>query len=942
MIHQSNYGPWKSLRLAALSAIAAPTLLWAQVSLYQFSESNQPYTEITAAEAAFSLGVPTYWPPQHNLIAWVNNEFFGAAGQVTNGGYLSGVYGPGYPIGFNFTYNGDVFDRIGVAHGGWISLGKSSDGNQAVWCYTADHPHGYPFVQSIGGPDVPYKRNRVAGFATSQLRMQDMSPLIPPGPVSSLLIGTIGTAPNRTCVIQYKDFRASYSPSTTLINFQIRLNEADNSVEVRYGNCIFGYQAGGGVQVGLGGSIPEDFNSRMTVYEQPAFLYDWNQTVAGILNTDYCTATAEETGHPNGSGIPPANGLNFKWTPDVCPPPVWPLTIDQLSFDSGHASWQPTAAGEYEYYLTDTNYVGGPEIASGTTTDPEAYLFGLEASTTYYLFVRSICGGSPGAWSLATTMETLGGGMVTCDGTVMLEDYCSKQNDVKEWLYISTDGSPLKIEFLGGFVGSSGTESFQVWDGTSDAGVPAPAMAGNLTGYMFTASSGSIFIRLVTDNGACEAQPWYLPVQWRVGCKNCQDPLVSAFSVVEDCANLQYSVEVNIFNLGSSSTVSLDNDLGVASTTVSTTGTHTVGPFPAGQTVVVTVQNTDNLMCYSASTPLINAPCAVQDCGPTYYTYCYTDNENSQWAYQGENDQEIGIRFIRGSVGLGDHLYSYNGLDIDNLPFTDNTGGLANKLITSGTPSADHAVVLALQADNAVSCAIEDPLFGASAEWEYVVACYDGCTQPQASFSTACVSTTQYEVVVNITNIGSTGSAQITNNGGAATVAATAAGTYTVGPFNAGTPVTVEVEGASVLCTWTSPALVQDDCSGWEPQVDCEGTPGGSALPGTPCTTPQGETGVWNDNCECMGPDGIAEGSMGTLHLFPNPSTGRFTIELPADLHGTASLRVTDVSGRIVARQDLIGTGITEVQLPELPNGLYALALESNRKVLNGTIIIQH
>ncbi|MCL4283442.1 MAG: T9SS type A sorting domain-containing protein, partial [Flavobacteriales bacterium] len=57
---------------------------------------------------------------------------------------------------------------------------------------------------------------------------------------------------------------------------------------------------------------------------------------------------------------------------------------------------------------------------------------------------------------------------------------------------------------------------------------------------------------------------------------------------------------------------------------------------------------------------------------------------------------------------------------------------------------------------------------------------------------------------------------------------------------------------------------------------------------------------------------------------------------------GTASLRVTDVSGRIVARQDLIGTGITEVQLPELPNGLYALALESNRKVLNGTIIIQH
>src|SRR5690606_27772433 len=206
---------------------------------------------------------------------------------------------------------------------------KSSDGNQAVWCFTSDHPHGRPFVQYIGGPDVPYKRNRVAGFATPTLRMQDMTPLVPPGPLSSLRIATIRTAPNRVCVIQWKDFRASYSPSTTLINFQIRLNEADNSVEVRYGNVVFAYQAGGAPQVGLGGRIPADFNSRMTVYEQPAFLYDWNATVPGATNEDACHAVPEEPGHPNGSGIPPVSGLNWKWTPAVYTPPVSPPTIDQ-------------------------------------------------------------------------------------------------------------------------------------------------------------------------------------------------------------------------------------------------------------------------------------------------------------------------------------------------------------------------------------------------------------------------------------------------------------------------------------------------------------------------------------------------------------------------------------------------------------------------------------
>ncbi|HMN07024.1 MAG TPA: T9SS type A sorting domain-containing protein [Flavobacteriales bacterium] len=923
--------------LALLASLTAPALLWAQVSLYEFAQSTQTYTEVTADQASYSLGVPVYWPPQHNLIAWVNNEYFGAAGQVTNGGYLSGVYGPGYPIGFNFTYNGEVFDRIGVSHAGWISLGKSSDGNQAVWCYAADHQHGRPFVQYIGGPDVPYKRNRIAGFATANLRMQDMTPLVPPGPLSSLRIATIGTAPNRTCVIQYKDFRASYSPSTTLINFQIRLNEADNSIDVRYGNMVFGYQAGGGTQVGLGGQIPEDFNSRMTVYEQPAFLYDWSITAPGLTNEDMCTATEEQPFHPNGSGVPPVSGLNFKWTPSVCPPPVWPITIDQVTYDSGHAQWQATAAGEYEYFVSNINDINGPEIAAGTTTDPEAYFFGLEPSTTYYVFVRGMCGGEAGTWSLATELETLGGGLVICDGTVMTEDYCSQQFDTKEWLYISSDGSPLKIELLGGFVGTISAESFKMWDGTSDAGTPAPAMGGNLAGYSFTASSGALFIRLVTDAGACAAQSWYLPMQWRVGCKNCQDPLAT-FSVVEDCDNQQYSVNVNIFNLGSTPSVSLNNNLGVAPTVASSTGPHTAGPFPAGQTVVVTVQNPDNPMCYAASTPLINEPCALQDCGPNTYTYCYSDNEETQWAYQGEGNSEIGVRFIRGSVGLGDHLRVYDGLDLDVNPI-DNTSSLANKLFTSST--ADHALVLALQADNAVSCADEDPLFGSSEEWQYVVACYDGCVQPKATFTTACVSTTQYQVQVTLTDIGSTPSVQITNSGSAPAVTATATGTYTVGPFNAGTPVTVEVVGASILCTWTASGLVKDDCSTWAPAADCEGTPGGTALPGTPCTTDQGEAGSWNDNCVCVGPDGINEVSMGSLRLFPNPSTGQIFVEIPATMAGTSVLRVRDITGRTVAMQTLQGTGLHAVDLGQLPGGLYTALVESNNLVLTSKVSIQ-
>lgn len=930
----------KHLSITALAGLL-PALLAAQVSIYEFSQSTETYTEITEAEATYSLGVPTYSPPTHNLVAWVNNEYFGAAGQVTNGGYLGGVYGPGYPIGFNLTFNGDVFDRIGVANGGWISLGKSSDGNQAVWCYTADHPHGRPFVQSIGGPDQSYKRNRIAGFGTSSLRMQDMSPLIPPGPTSSLRIATIGTAPNRTCVIQYKDFRASYSPSTTLINFQIRLNEADNSVEVRYGTVVFGYEAGGSVQVGLGGRLPEDFNSRKTVFEQPAFLYDWNITTAGTLNTDACNAVQENPAHTNGSGIPPVEGLNWKWTPDACPPPIWPLSIDQVTFESAHASWPANSASEWEFFLSTEDDINGEMVANDIVYEPEAWFEGLEPSTTYYLFMRTMCGGQPGNWSLATIVETLGGGSMLCNGSILNEDYCSKQYDTKEWLYISPSSSPLKIEFLGGFVGNSGGSSFQLWNSGSPTGSPDLSLGGDLTGHEYLAPNGALFIRMITDAGACEAQSWYLPVQWRIGCKNCQDPLVSSFSVVEDCANQAYSVDVDIFSLGSSSTVSLDNNSGVASVLAHATGTYTVGPFPAGQTVVVTVQNPDNPMCYSASPPLINPPCAVQDCGPTTYTYCYSDNEYRQWAFQGEGGQEIGIRFIRGTVGLGDNLRIYNGLDIDNLPFTNNTGGLANKLFVSAPPSTDNAVIMELQSDGAVSCADEDPLYGSSQEWEFVVACYDGCEQPQATFATSCISTDQYEIMVTITDIGSTGSVVITNTGGAPNVTATATGSYSVGPFNHGTPVTVEVEGASILCTWTSSPLVQNDCSDWAPAADCEGTPGGAAVPGTPCTTNLGEEGLWNDNCDCIGVDGIAEVVLGVLHLHPNPNTGRFSMEIPATMT-PSQLRVLDVTGRTVAVQAIQGTGLQELDLGQLPNGLYSAILEGNGMALTSMIAILH
>src|SRR5690606_14252242 len=107
-------------------------------------------------------------------------------------------------------------------------------------------------------------------------------------------------------------------------------------------------------------------------------------------------------------------------------------------------------------------------------------------------------------------------------------------------------------------------------------------------------------------------------------------------------------------------------------------------------------------------------------------------------------------------------------------------------------------------------------------------------------------------VVVNITQVGSEG-ATITNDGGAAPVTVTGIGEYTVGPFASASTVTLEVEGASILCTWTS-----------APQtIDC--------------------TGV-----------GIGELDNNSMAVFPNPSSGTFHVEFPQAMQGQVELLVLD------------------------------------------------
>ncbi len=873
------------------SLLVAPVLLVsvhasAQVSQYTFSQSIQPYTEISAADGGYVLGTPTFDPPLHNLRAYVDPDQ--PDGTLTNAGYLAPAIGPGYPIGFDFTYNGESFDRIGIAHGGWISFGRSEDGNTAVNIFTSDHQAGRPLSHSYyATPIEPHKRNRIAGMANSQLRQHDRS--IVGGPVSEFRVATIGTAPNRVCVIQWKDFSYAYSYDGGSISFQIRLNESDNSVDVRFGAMTWLQLSGGQYQIGLGGRTNEDYNNRMTPAEQPAFLYDWDQTVQGTDSASSCILAYDSPFNEAYSADVPTVGLNFHWAAPVCPPPAWPVTVSEITYAQALVTWSlPSGAESFDYVVATIDDPNDPDaIQSGNLEDVSVLVEGLSPLTYYYVFVRSVCNGQPGPWSAGTRFRSQGGGVLVCGDEAITEEYCYGTGDYIVWTYSTSDGtSPVRLNMLAGSIVSPNT--LEVFYGPDTTGTPfwSSASGGAIPGQVFTSSGAYLTVYLsAPSNGSCQVQEFVEPFEWTVGCLDCTAPL-AAFAIGDvDCSALEYEMTVTLVSMGSAEELIITNDQEVAPTTVTTTGTFTVGPFTAGVPVTLTLVNEVNELCNLESVEFVNEPCPVVSCGPDVYEYCYVPNDASQWLYQGDGDP-IGIRFISGTMGFNAEALIYDGDPFEVAPSTY-PGDLAN--VMQFSTNAEDQLFLAIDAPAFWSC--EE---GYATPWEYVVACYDGCTQPEATFAIVedC-DVDQFSIAVTVAQIGSTGSVSITNDGGAAPVTATTAGTYTVGPFDSQDQVKVDVVGASVLCTWTSPMLTFD-CS---------------------------EVGI-----EVL--------EAGRLQVAPNPSDGRVRVTIPDTNTLGWEVVVHDLQGRTVRqlRANAVGA-VLELDFVDLPSGAYFLTvLEADQR----------
>ena len=342
------------LFLILLTSNFGGNILNAQVSAYSFSQTNGAYSSINGATI---LGTAT-----------------------ANTGAIPSLDTASFPvtIPFSFFFNGQNYTDFNMSTNGYITFGTGlATGSTPISGTTT-----YDGAISAWGRDI----NAVFDIV---------------GKTGNMSYAIEGTAPNRVAVMQWENFRPTYTTTATsayVFSFQIRLAETTNVISTVYsdGSYLIGSTAysATNTQIGLRGATNADFNNR-TNPSTVAF----TSSTAGTANSN--GQSFSTTASPAGMPTP---GLTYTWTPPTC---IFPtnITISNISSTSASVNWTASVSAPtngYDIFVSTSNTP--PTAASTPTltgvTGTSFVLTGLTPSTQYYVWVRSNCGvGDFSNWS---------------------------------------------------------------------------------------------------------------------------------------------------------------------------------------------------------------------------------------------------------------------------------------------------------------------------------------------------------------------------------------------------------------------------------------------------------------------------------------------------------------------------------------------------------------
>ena len=421
--------------------------------------------------------------------------------------------------------------------------------------------------------------------------------------------------------------------------------------------------------------------------------------------------------------------------------------------------------------------------------------------------------------------------LITCGEPPMNETYCYVNNDSQFWLYeLQGTGGALYMIFNSGTIESSNWDQLAIYDGTDNT---APLLwqhtafdQQDLSGIAVTSLSGSLYVEMTSDGVVSCDDGAQTTWDWTLTCLDCTPPLANV-TVVEDCPNEQFSIEVDVTSLGDGTSVGIDHTVNggaVQSQTGVGTGITILGPFNLDDEVEITLAHEDDVMCnvdLGSFTDSGMCPNLIV-CGEEALneSYCYQNNDSEFWVYElVGTGGSLFLQFNSGTIesDMFDHLAIHDGQNDLAPVLWEHTELMQQDLSGISVTSTSGYLFMIMSTDGSVSCADLS-----QTQWDWTVTCLD-CAPAAASYEIVqdCENM-QYYVDVNISTIGSDPEVMITNSADTTFAIATAPGTVQVGPFPSGIPVTITLENDSnALCNSSSGIMVNPLC----PTIICGTTP---------------------------------------------------------------------------------------------------------------------
>ena len=231
----------------------------AQVSTYAFAEASSTYAALTTPSIAYTA-------------PW-DDHVLGSA-------FLA-------PIGFTFKYDGINQTQCYISPNGFLSFGVQPDPTTYL-------PLSTPTAFTNGGT--------ISALGIDLLSASSSA-------TDNIVYSTIGTAPNRIFVVQWTNARRKIALGN--FNFQIRLLETSNTIQISYGICapsdVIVYNAQAGIRGVTNDFLQGDINNRLQTGTNVNTTW-FGKTISGTANSSTVRTSATE--YPN-------NGLRYTYTPST-------------------------------------------------------------------------------------------------------------------------------------------------------------------------------------------------------------------------------------------------------------------------------------------------------------------------------------------------------------------------------------------------------------------------------------------------------------------------------------------------------------------------------------------------------------------------------------------------------------------------------------------------